>query len=427
MAIRSGFFNSINGDRRYDASRFAEYFSTFIGNGVFPNPSTGLQVVSNNDMTVTVKAGKAWIDGYILINDDDYILNIDVADGVLNRIDRVVLRYDVVGREIRIEIKKGTFASSPVAPSLQRDADVYELGIADIRINRGAVSITQANITDLRLSTGLCGIVHGTVDQVDTTTLFNQYKNWYEQITGQAEIDMEEMKQQFEQEFLIWFDGIKNILDENAAANLLNMINVTDNNLNGLQGDLNGHKNNANNPHKVTKSQIELGNVQNYGIATKEEAEEGTSNSKYMTPLRAVDTLPVGSLFAYSSGYVNENEVRVVSIPLGKKPHKYIRISGMGDGMYAEPYQLFVGVVNRKGFFSKFGHSSEEHIIANSEEFNLNTSINLIGSYSFGSSGGTNSFNIRRVEVAGEMLKVSYLNTYSNGYFNIPTCVVEVS
>ena len=77
MAIRSGFFNSVNGDRKYDANRFAEYFASFIGNGVFPDPSDGLQVVANDDMTVTVKAGKCWINGYIMINDDDYILEID--------------------------------------------------------------------------------------------------------------------------------------------------------------------------------------------------------------------------------------------------------------------------------------------------------------------------------------------------------------
>ncbi len=157
--IRSSFFNSIGGDRKYDASKFAEYFNSFIGNGVFPMPLDGLQVVSNDDMTVTVKEGKAWINGYIMINDDDYILPIDVADGVLKRIDRVVVRLDVVDREIRVEVKKGTFASSPVAPTLQRDADAYELALADINIVAGAVSIVAANITDLRDDADLCGKV----------------------------------------------------------------------------------------------------------------------------------------------------------------------------------------------------------------------------------------------------------------------------
>lgn len=214
MAVRSGFFNGVNGDRRYDAKRFAEYFAAFIGNGIFPNPSTNLQVMSNNGMTITVKAGKAWIDGYILINDDDYILQIDPADGVLNRIDRIVARYDTVDREIRLEIKKGQFATYPVVPTLQRDADAYELGLADIQVNKGIIGITQANITDLRLNNNLCGIVHGTVNQVDVTTLFNQYEAKFEQ----KEID-------FETEFNIWFDDIKNQLGDDVAGSLLNQIN----------------------------------------------------------------------------------------------------------------------------------------------------------------------------------------------------------
>ncbi len=237
MALRSAFFNSVGGDRKYQAGRFAEYFASFIGNGVFPNPSTGLQVMSNDDMTVTIKPGKAWINGYILVNDDDYILQLDVADGVLDRIDRIVARYDVVDREIRLEVKKGAFASSPAAKDLQRDADAYELALADVYAGHGAVAITQAEITDLRLNTELCGIVHGTVDQLDTTTLFNQYTDGFEL-----------KKDEFEQAFTSWFATLQDVLDEEAAGNLLNMINDlagtgrTTETVKGVADDLEAHK-----------------------------------------------------------------------------------------------------------------------------------------------------------------------------------------
>ncbi len=103
---KSFVFNSVNGDRRYKAEDFREYFASFISNGVFPNPSNNLQVIANNDMTITIKAGKGWINGAIYINTDDYILNIDVADGVLNRIDKVVLRMDTAERKIYSYVKK---------------------------------------------------------------------------------------------------------------------------------------------------------------------------------------------------------------------------------------------------------------------------------------------------------------------------------
>ena len=51
--------------------------------------------------------------------------------------------------------------------------------------------------------------------------------------------------------------------------------------------DLAGHTGNTSNPHAVTKAQVGLGSVLNYGIATQAEAEAGTIDTKYMTPLRS--------------------------------------------------------------------------------------------------------------------------------------------
>lgn len=112
MAVRSGFFNSVNGDRRYNAAFFAEYFASFIANGVFPNPSTNLQVIEGTNMTTIVKPGKGWINGYYIHNDSDQVLEHDIADGILKRIDRVVMRLNYKSRQIEIAIKKGTFSKS---------------------------------------------------------------------------------------------------------------------------------------------------------------------------------------------------------------------------------------------------------------------------------------------------------------------------
>lgn len=237
MPIKSGFFNSVNGDRRYDARWFAEYFASFIGNGVFPNPSTNLQVVEGTGMQTIVKIGKGWINGYYVVNDSDYILQHDIADGVLKRIDRILMRLNYPTREIEIVIKKGDYSSNPVAPTLQRDADAYELALADVLINNGATQITQVNITDQRLNTSLCGIVHGTVNQVDTTTLFNQYQSWINQQKTAYEVEFEswseDKKQQFDEwmsleqsDFDAWFESVKDILNTNVAMDLQNQINA---------------------------------------------------------------------------------------------------------------------------------------------------------------------------------------------------------
>lgn len=198
---KSSFFNSINGDRKYKAEDLASYFGSFISNGIFPNPGNNLQVIANNDMTVTLKPGKGWINGYFYENTEDLILSIDPADGVLDRIDRVVLRLDYVNREIKAAVKKGTFASSPVAPELQRDVEIYELGLADIYIVHGAISIESNDITDTRLSLELCGITNSLIT-VDVGIITNQ----------------------FSEDFDVWFETIKGALDGDVAGNLYNLI-----------------------------------------------------------------------------------------------------------------------------------------------------------------------------------------------------------
>lgn len=162
MAIRSGFFNSIGGDRLYDAARFAEYFAAFIGTGVFPDPSTSLQIQNDSAMNIKIKAGKAWINGYILINDADYQMAIP-SEAVLNRIDRIVVRLHYANREISIIRKAGTAASSPSAPAVTRDANMYELSLATIAINAGTSTITSGMITDTRSDANLCGFVSSTI------------------------------------------------------------------------------------------------------------------------------------------------------------------------------------------------------------------------------------------------------------------------
>ncbi|MFS0783305.1 hypothetical protein [Bacillus sp. 1P06AnD] len=235
MAINSGIFDSVNFDRVYLAKHYAAYFATFIGNGVFPNPSTGFQVTAGTGMNVVLKPGKAWINGYYIFNDADYNLSLDVADGVLNRIDRIVLQLNFLNRNIVPVIKKGTPGSSPIAPVLKRDADVYEIALADVYVAKGVLSITQANITDNRLNKELCGIVHGTVDQVDTTEIFNQYLAWFNQTKTQNTADLENYKAQQKVAFESWFDGIKGILNGDIAANLAAKIQT-------LQAAFNVHK-----------------------------------------------------------------------------------------------------------------------------------------------------------------------------------------
>ena len=220
MAIVSGFFRSDNGDRRYTAEVFASYFASFIGNGVFPNPSSGLQITPTTGTTVNVQPGKGWINGYYVSNTTPYPLTLGVADGVLSRIDRIVLQWNSDTREIGIEVLQGTPSGNPVAPALTRGVNVYELALADIRIQNGTVNITQSMITDQRPNTPLCGFVTGVVQQVDTSTLFNQYQ----------EVTLQNIAAD-QARFDAFLADLENALDGNVATALNNRITQVENGL----------------------------------------------------------------------------------------------------------------------------------------------------------------------------------------------------
>lgn len=242
---KSSFFNSVSHDRTYKAEDWAEYFASFIGNGVFPVPSTGLQVVANDGMKLNVKTGKAWINGYFYFNTEDLAVELDTADGQLNRIDRVVVRWDLTNRVMSVKVKSSSFSASPTAPALQRDADVYELALADIYVGAGVTAITQSKITDQRLNTSLCGIVVGVVEQIDPSAITAQFDNFFElyralitdeynayvaRVSGyenDAAADYETFLQSLEDyeasaraEFEAWFEGIKNTLSGDIAGQL---------------------------------------------------------------------------------------------------------------------------------------------------------------------------------------------------------------
>ena len=82
---KCSFFNSINGDRRYKAEEWADYFSSFIGNGVFGYASDNLLVTAVSGMTIAIGAGMAWINGYFYHNTDALNTTLTTADGVLNQ------------------------------------------------------------------------------------------------------------------------------------------------------------------------------------------------------------------------------------------------------------------------------------------------------------------------------------------------------
>lgn len=191
MSISSYFFNAVldgNGeyDRVYNSEDVTDYLNQIVGNGVFPTPATQLQVSAGSGMQVIVGAGEGWIDGHKIVNSAAYPISIDASDVLLNRIDAVIFYLDYSAREMGIEIKKGTAASTPVAPSLVRTSQRYEMCLAQVSVGKQITAITNALITDTRGNSNLCGYVAGLIQQLDTTGLWQQWQTEFDDWFGEV-------------------------------------------------------------------------------------------------------------------------------------------------------------------------------------------------------------------------------------------------
>lgn len=186
--MRSGFFNSMDGDRKYNAASWAEYFAQFIGNGVYANPATCMQVRATAGLTVQIQPGACFINGYAGYADGTDFIALDHGGGQ-PRIDRIVIRLDLAARDIYPILIKGTEAVSPSPPDIVRDGSVYDLGIASITVPANATAITQANISDTRPDSEVCGFVTGLIKQIDTTDFFAQYQAAWDEFFKNLKIE----------------------------------------------------------------------------------------------------------------------------------------------------------------------------------------------------------------------------------------------
>lgn len=197
-------------DRAITSKEYRNLFLKYFTEGVFPNPSDNFQIVENSSQGALVKKGYANVRGVLIELKQDTPITFEQADS-LDRIDRVVLRHNDTKsvRYADVVILKGSPSNSPQAPNITRDETIWDIVLADVRIRKNSSNVTQAQITDRRLDSELCGIVAGTIKEVDTTTLYNQIQS-----------DLSQFKENEQAEFLEWFEKIKGQLGEDQAGNL---------------------------------------------------------------------------------------------------------------------------------------------------------------------------------------------------------------
>lgn len=177
MALECGFFNSVNGDRKYNAEQMSRYFENILSGGIFKRITNCMKVSAGSGMKLTVAAGAGLIDCHWFRAKTAETVTIPTAHAVLPRFDCIVARLNTSdsARAITLEVVSGTPAASPVAPDPVRTDTVHDLTLALVYVPAGASAITAANITDVRENEWYCGYVHSLVD----TPVLKSYNSRY--------------------------------------------------------------------------------------------------------------------------------------------------------------------------------------------------------------------------------------------------------
>lgn len=237
MSFASGFFNSVDHDRLYDATDISRLFDGLIRDGIFASIGDCLVVKQSNQMNVTVGTGRAWFNHTWSYNDALYPVTIPPSEILMDRIDAVVLEINSVEsvRANSIKLIKGTPSSTPAKPVLTNTKEVHQYPLAYVTVGKEVTSIRQADIENC-VGTSACPFVTGILEVISIEQLIPQWKDilnrFVEENTTNFNTWMNGEKQDYQawltaakkkitdwqatskSDYQKWYDSIKNGYDQ---------------------------------------------------------------------------------------------------------------------------------------------------------------------------------------------------------------------
>lgn len=206
MAVTSGFFDSVDGDRKYNALQMSSIFDGLIEDGVYNNVGDKFAVTASEGNTVIVGTGRAWFNHGWIVNDADLPIELDPSGVTYDRYDAIILQMDQRSniRAGNITVSKGNESYITLKPFLIQGTieGLWEYPIAYIRRKAGSSSISQSDI-EYVVGTGECPFVVAAVQSVDIDALLAQWEDQFNQ----------------------WFENLETQLSGDVAGNLQNQIN----------------------------------------------------------------------------------------------------------------------------------------------------------------------------------------------------------
>lgn len=228
MAVSYGFYNSVNGDRKYNAEEFGSIFDGVIRDGIYMSIGDrfAVKVAATGD-AITVGTGRAWFNKTWTLNDSILTIPVLASDVLFDRLDIVVLEIDTSNavRANSIKIVQGVAATQPQEPVLTNTNEVHQYPLAVLSRKSNINTIEQADISN-RVGSDKTPFVTSILESVSVEELLAQWESqwdvWFTTKTTNYQNEVNAWRNQKEVDFNGWFATLQAELDSNTAANLLN-------------------------------------------------------------------------------------------------------------------------------------------------------------------------------------------------------------
>lgn len=279
MSVSSGFFNSLNGDRKYNAAQMSAIFDGLIIDGVFASIGTAFAVKAAGGLTVNVGIGKAWFDHTWTVNDSILPMTAPEAEVLIDRIDAVVLEVNGMEsvRNNTIKFVKGNPSSAPSRPTLTNEGNVHQYPLCYIYRKYGTAVINQADITPM-VGTESTPFVTGILQTISLDELLGKWQDELDRFTDARSKEVDDWIAQEESDFTAWFNKMKadlqqeqTVLDQWIASEQADFLAWYNQMKDQLSGDVAGNL-----QLEIDKEEVKRILLVGFEDGTKEFSDDGT-------------------------------------------------------------------------------------------------------------------------------------------------------
>lgn len=279
MSVSSGFFNSLNGDRKYNAAQMSAIFDGLIIDGIFASIGTAFAVKAAGGLTVNVGIGKAWFDHTWTVNDSILPMTAPETEVLLDRIDAVVLEVNGMEsvRENTIKFVKGNPSSAPSRPTLTNEGNVHQYPLCYIYRKYGTAVINQADITPM-VGTESTPFVTGILQTISLDELLGKWQDELDRFTDARSQEVDDWIAQEESDFTAWFNKMKadlqqeqTVLDQWIASEQADFLAWYNQMKDQLSGDVAGNL-----QLEIDKEEVKRILLVGFEDGTKEFSDDGT-------------------------------------------------------------------------------------------------------------------------------------------------------